>query len=215
MSFQIPKYMEAIQPPADLLVKVSGGSYSHTDAMVIEVVFPASRKPPLTKDPEQSSDRACMNMEIDHIGLNAHGCFAEYLRCHSRFTAQLPDELSFISAAPLACAGRTAWIFLLKAGLTTSQWGAGVALDARYGKETVVKDLHTKTNFNGVDATICLSLHPHASGMACVVTKMHNAIVQIGQPDIVEIPYREPIFRDIRIIGSCISGFEETQSITK
>lgn len=196
----------------------------------------------------------CMNLGIGHIGLNTNGCFAEYVKCDSRFTTKLPNEVSFMSAAPLACAGRTAWRAVLKSGLKSGEWvcfigsggglghlgiqfakalglkvigidardeglelskkhGADVVADARKGKANVVKEVHAITAGRGADATVCLSDHKDASGIACAVTKMHGTMVQIAQPDIVEIPFRELIFRDIRIIGSVISGGEETRSM--
>ncbi|KFY51101.1 hypothetical protein V496_08931 [Pseudogymnoascus sp. VKM F-4515 (FW-2607)] len=196
----------------------------------------------------------CMNLEVGHIGLNTDGCFAEYVRCDSRFTAKLPNEVSLMSAAPLACAGRTAWRAVLKTGLKSGQCvcfvgsggglghlgiqfakalglkvigidardeglelskkhGADVVLDARRGKADLVKRVHAITAGKGVDAAVSLSDHKDASGIACAVTKMHGTMVQIAQPDIVEIPFRELIFRDVRIVGSCISGVEETKSM--
>lgn len=196
----------------------------------------------------------CMRLEIGHIGLNTNGCFAEYVRCDSRFTAKLPNEVSFLSAAPLACAGRTAWRAVLKSGLEPGQWigfvgsggglghlgiqfakarglkvvgvdardeglelsrkhGADIVADARKGKAEVVKEAHSVTGGKGVDAAVSLSDHKDASAIACAMTKMHGLMVQIAQPDIVAIPFREFIFRDVRVIGSCISGAEETKGM--
>jgi D-arabinose 1-dehydrogenase-like Zn-dependent alcohol dehydrogenase len=197
-----------------------------------------------------------MKLQIGHIGLNTDGCFAEYVKCDSRFTAKLPDEVSFLSAAPLACAGRTAWRSILQAGVTRGQWicfigsggglghlgvqfakalglkvigvdardeglalskkhGADIVADAREGKEAVVRIVHSVTDGKGAHATVCLADHPEASGIACAVTRMHGNMIQIAQPEVVEIPYRELIFRDVRVKGSCISGPEETKGMLK
>lgn len=43
------------------------------------------------------------------IGVTTDGCFAEYVVADARCSTKLPDEVSFLSAAPLACAGRTVW----------------------------------------------------------------------------------------------------------
>lgn len=59
--------------------------------------------------------------------------------------------------------------------------GADVVIDARKGKEHVVSEVHRVTNNNGADATICVSDHDSASGLACAVTKMHGTMVQIAQ----------------------------------
>lgn len=196
----------------------------------------------------------CIKLGIGFLGLHTNGCFAEYVKCDFRSTVKLPDEVSFISAAPLACAGRTAWRSVLKTGLKqgesvcylgsgggighlgiqfakaaglkvigvdireeglelSKKYGADVVIDARKGKVDVVKEVHGVTAGQGADATVSLSDHKDAPGIACAVTKMHGTMVQIALPDIVEIPFAELIFRDIRIVGSVASGREETKSM--
>jgi alcohol dehydrogenase, propanol-preferring len=44
-----------------------------------------------------------------NIGLQINGAFAEYLLNDTSNTTKLPNEMSFQTAAALACAGRTAW----------------------------------------------------------------------------------------------------------
>ena len=61
-----------------------------------------------------------------HVGVHIDGCFAEYVRVDSRTTTPLPAAVSFLNAAPLACAGRTAWRAVLQAGLAKGQWLAMV-----------------------------------------------------------------------------------------
>ncbi|KAI6093010.1 GroES-like protein [Hypoxylon rubiginosum] len=67
-----------------------------------------------------------------HVGVHIDGCLAEYVRIDARFTTRLPPEISFRAAAPLACAGRTAWGGVARAALTTGEWlvivGAGGGL---------------------------------------------------------------------------------------
>nr|POE90208.1 alcohol dehydrogenase 5 [Quercus suber] len=196
----------------------------------------------------------CMNLGIGYLGLHAHGCFAEYVKCDSRSTTKLPDEVSFIPAAPFACAGRTAWRSVLKARLQKGEWlcivgsgggighlviqfakaiglkviglenrdagldlsekyGANIVVDSRKGKATVVDEVQAVTAGQGADATICLSDHKDSPSLACAVTKMHGTMVQIALPDIVEVPFSELIFRDIRIVGSSAAGSEETGSM--
>ena len=58
----------------------------------------------------------CINLE-GHIGVQTHGCFADYVRADSKSSTPLPDEVTFLSAAPLACAGRTVWRSVLQAEL--------------------------------------------------------------------------------------------------
>ena len=47
----------------------------------------------------------CLKLD-GHVGVHLDGCFAEYVKVESRSTTPLPDEVTFGSAAPLACAGR-------------------------------------------------------------------------------------------------------------
>lgn len=199
----------------------------------------------------ENQKQYCMNLKSGHIGVQTNGCFAQYVVCDERSTTKLPDEVTFRSAAPLACAGRTVWRSVLKSGLKSGEWlafigsggglghlgiqfakalglkvvgvdardeglelskhyGADVVVDARKGKEQVVKEVQAVTNGQGVDASICLSDHKDAAGIACASTKMHGTMVQIAQPDIIEIPFPEIIFRDIRIIGSLIASQDES-----
>ncbi|KZF26883.1 GroES-like protein [Xylona heveae TC161] len=66
------------------------------------------------------------------LGVTQDGFFAEYARIDARESCRLPDRLSFISAAPLACAGITVWRGVVQARLREGQWlaimGAGGGL---------------------------------------------------------------------------------------
>jgi alcohol dehydrogenase, propanol-preferring len=195
----------------------------------------------------------CTQLE-GHVGVHVDGCFAEYVRVDCRSTTPLPDEISFLSAAPLACAGRTIWRGILQTGLNAGECvsivgsggglghlgiqfakalglsvvgieardeglelskenGADLVVDARKGKENVVKEVHSITDGQGVDASVCISDHPDATAIACAVTKMHGTMVQIAQPENVVIPFPELIFRDIRIKGSLLCSAEESKSM--
>ncbi|KAK4615655.1 Alcohol dehydrogenase [Fulvia fulva] len=202
----------------------------------------------------ENQKQYCMSLASGHIGVQTNGCFAEYVKCDSRSTTPLPDEVSFMSAAPLACAGRTAYRSVIKTGLKSGEWiafvgsggglghlgiqfakalgykivgvdardegleltkhyGADIVVDARKGKDEVVKEVHKVTNGMGVDSTVTLSDHKDAAAIGCAITKMHGTMVQIAQPDNIEIPFPEIIFRDIRIIGSLISSADESKSM--
>lgn len=67
-----------------------------------------------------------------HVGVMVHGCFAHYVVCDARSSSLLPDKVSFASAAPLACAGRTIWRGIEQCGLKSGEWialvGAGGGL---------------------------------------------------------------------------------------
>lgn len=78
-----------------------------------------------------------------------------------------------------------------------------------------MKEVHAVTNDMGADATVCISDAQSAAGLACAVTKMHGVMVQIAQPDVIEIPFPEVIFRDIRIHGSLICSEEESKRMLK
>lgn len=203
----------------------------------------------------ENQTQYCGNVE-GMVGVHIDGCFAEYVKCDSRTTTKLPDQVSFLSAAPLACAGRTVWRAVLQTGLKKGEWlaivgsggglghlgvqfakalglqvigvdardeglelttkyGADVVVDARKGKEAVVKEVQAVTNGQGADATVNLSDHQTAAGLACAITKMHGDVIQIAQPDNIEIPFPEIIFRDIRVRGSLICSQGESDEMMK
>ncbi|KAF9871499.1 alcohol dehydrogenase GroES-like domain-containing protein [Colletotrichum karsti] len=56
------------------------------------------------------------------LGMQVDGCFAEYVRADARSSVRIPDSITLLSAAPLACAGRTAWRGVQQAGLEEGQW---------------------------------------------------------------------------------------------
>lgn len=99
-------------------------------------------------------------------------------------------------------------------GLALSkEYGADVIADARKGKEAVVEEVHKVTNKVGAEASIVLSDHADALGIAAACTKMHGTAVQIAQPENISLPFAEVIFRDIRIRGSLICNPEESKSM--
>ena len=63
----------------------------------------------------------CGNLE-GHIGVTTQGCFADYVVADSRSSTPLPDEVTHLSSAPLACAGRTVWRSVLQTGLKKGEW---------------------------------------------------------------------------------------------
>lgn len=186
--------------------------------------------------------------------MHVDGFYAEYARIDARRATPLPDEVSFLSAAPLACAGRTVYRAVLQANLKSGEWiafvgsggglghlgvqmakamglqvigvdardegleltrlnGADVVVDARKGDKAVIEEVHRVTNGMGADSTVNLSDAPTAAATACAVTKMHGIVVQIAQPETVNIPFAELIFRDIRIHGSLICSPKESEQM--
>lgn len=71
--------------------------------------------------PNESWRQYCANVE-GHCGVHRDGFFAEYAVCDARVTTKLVNEVSFLSAAPLACAGRTVWRAVEQTGLEPGQW---------------------------------------------------------------------------------------------
>lgn len=69
---------------------------------------------------------------MQSLGCTMDGLFAEYVVVDAREASLLPANLSFQSAAPLACAGTTVWGGLQRAGLQPGAWvaivGAGGGL---------------------------------------------------------------------------------------
>ncbi|KAB2570561.1 alcohol dehydrogenase [Lasiodiplodia theobromae] len=67
------------------------------------------------------------------IGVHTHGAFAQYARVDARNAVRLPDNVTFATAAPLACAGCTIYRGVTAAaGLGAGEWlclvGAGGGL---------------------------------------------------------------------------------------
>ncbi|KAF2769228.1 GroES-like protein [Teratosphaeria nubilosa] len=194
--------------------------------------------------------------EVQMLGVHADGFLAEYAKIDSKNSTALPNEVTFESAAPLACAGRTIWRGVLQTQLKPGEWvalvgsggglghlgiqfakalglkvigvdarddglalskenGADLVVDACKGKEANVAEIQKATGGQLADSTICVSDAKSAAGLACAITKMHGVMVQIAQPDTIEIPFPEIIFRDIKVHGSLICSPEESQSMLK
>ena len=97
-------------------------------------------------------------------------------------------------------------------GLSLSkEYGADIIVDARKGKEEVVKEVHKVTDNEGVASSIVLSDHKDATAIGAACTKMHGTVVQIAQPEQISVPFPEIIFRDIRIKGSLICNPDESK----
>lgn len=91
--------------------------------------------------------------------------------------------------------------------------GAQVVFDARKGVEEVVQAVREVTGGEGVNCTLNVSDADGAAALSCAVTKMHGDMIQIAQPDNVSIPFRELVFRDIRVRGSLICSAEEAREM--
>lgn len=81
--------------------------------------------------PIESHRQYCTHI-TGHPGVTTQGFAAEYAIADARMTTKLPDAVSFMFAAPLACAGRTVYRAVLQTDLRPDQWvaivGAGGGL---------------------------------------------------------------------------------------
>ncbi|KAI4862466.1 GroES-like protein [Hypoxylon rubiginosum] len=205
----------------------------------------------------------CVNV-AGHVGVHVDGCLAEFVRVDARFSTKLPPNIGFRAAAPLACAGRSAWRGVVQTGLTTGEWllvvgaggglghlavqfarprglrvvavdardgalelarecGADVVVDARQGgdedkekcKEWVVAEVRRVTGGEGAHAALVLSDAEGATATAAAATRMHGTLVQVAQPEEVRLPFRELVFRDIRVRGSLLCSPGESRDMVR
>ena len=63
----------------------------------------------------------CPNRET-MMSVERNGAWQEYLVIDAREAAKLPDEMSFMTAAPLACAGVTSWRGVVQCDLKAGDW---------------------------------------------------------------------------------------------
>jgi propanol-preferring alcohol dehydrogenase len=150
---------------------------------------------------------ACLGPENGHqycqkaegaLGIRRDSAFAEYEIIDSREACILPPNLSFVSAAPLACAGSTVRTGIQRANLSPGQWiaivGSGgglghlalqfakalglktIGIDARQETAKVIEEVMEATEGVRADATLNLSNADSAAGLSCAVTKNHGII---------------------------------------
>ena len=131
--------------PYDILLKVAVASLCHTDSVGVGSDITDFKKGDLVMAglPKGQCQECfnctgpdywkpyCQNIE-GHIGVMIDGAFAEYLVCDGRIAAHIPDNVSFVSAAPLACAGCTIYRAIIETGVKEGGWiaivGAGGGL---------------------------------------------------------------------------------------
>ncbi|KAK1763462.1 chaperonin 10-like protein [Phialemonium atrogriseum] len=96
--------------------------------------------------------------------------------------------------------------------------GADGVVDARMGAEAVaerVRELVGEGEDGGAHAAIVLADTDDAAALACAVTRMHGTVIQVAQPDVVKIPFRELIFRDIRVHGSVLCSAQDSRDMVE
>lgn len=101
--------------------------------------------------PDESWRQYCTNI-AGHCGVHRDGFFAEYAVCDARPTTRLADGVSFLSAAPLACAGRTVWRGVEQAGLREGEWLAIVGSGGGLGHLGVQMAKKKGLKVIGIDA---------------------------------------------------------------
>ena len=96
--------------------------------------------------------------------------------------------------------------------------GADVVVDARGGKEEVVKKVQEVVGGGegvGADASIALADAEDAAALACAITKMHGVMVQVAQPEKVCIPFQEFVFRNVQVKGSLLCSKGEADEMLR
>ena len=94
----------------------------------------------------------------------------------------------------------------------TKTLGAQVILDARKGKESVVKELEKEAG-RLCKASIIFSDHPTALPIGAAITAIHGTVVQIALTPTLNIGFQEFIFRDIKLIGSLLGNSLELEEL--
>lgn len=97
------------------------------------------------------------------------------------------------------------------------QHGADVVVDARQPKEDVVRQVVQQVAGvqGGADASLVLSDAPGAAALGAAMTRMHGTLVQVAQPDVVELPFQELIMRDVRVKGSVLCSPRESEDMVR
>ncbi|KZP06172.1 GroES-like protein, partial [Athelia psychrophila] len=124
------------------------------------------------------------------LGISLDGNFAEYVVVDAREANLLPGNLSFQSAAPLACAGTTIWSGIVRAELKPGEWLAIVGAGGGLGHLGVQMAKAQGLNVIGIDAqrwslsVVCASLPPpkplSSSPSSALKTLNSGAVLSAG-----------------------------------
>lgn len=93
----------------------------------------------------------CENIQ-GHIGVMIDGAFAEYHVVDSRISCHIPDNVSFASAAPLACAGCTIYRAIIVSEVQKDDWLAIVGAGGGLGHLGIQFALALGINIVAIDA---------------------------------------------------------------
>ncbi|KAI4915421.1 uncharacterized protein J4E92_009375 [Alternaria infectoria] len=86
------------------------------------------------------------------LGITTDGFFAEYARVDARQTAKIPRNVSFLTAAPLACAGVTVYRGIVLSAVRKGDWIAVVGSGGGLGHLGVKFAKAMGVNVVGIDA---------------------------------------------------------------
>ncbi|KAF2266389.1 GroES-like protein [Lojkania enalia] len=203
--------------PNDLLIKVAVASLCHTNFMVQEGIMGTTV--PCTASHEGAGAVVATGSVVNEsdfkigdrvmAGILYHPCGicsnCQGPEKYSQYCAHISGYLGVTMDGFFAEYARDEGLELTKKG------GADIVIDVRIGHDKVVEEIKKVTNGKGAAATVNVSDAPKAMATSCAITMMHGTVIQLAQPDDVVIPFRELIFRDIRVRGSLICSPEEGQ----
>lgn len=86
------------------------------------------------------------------LGITTHGFFAQYAKVDARQTAKVPSNVSFQTAAPLACAGVTVYRGIVLSAVRKGEWIAIVGSGGGLGHLGVKFAKAMGVNVIGIDA---------------------------------------------------------------
>jgi propanol-preferring alcohol dehydrogenase len=125
----------------------------------------------------EGNENLCVRQKI--TGVTVDGGFAEFVKAPASHALKIPDNLSFVDAAPLFCAGVTVYRAIKRAGISRGQrlavFGVGglghiavqigralgaevVAIDISDEKLTLAKSLGASTTLNAVTTNVVKEL---------------------------------------------------------
>ncbi|EQB46199.1 alcohol dehydrogenase GroES-like domain-containing protein [Colletotrichum gloeosporioides Cg-14] len=114
-----------------------------------------------------------------YAGISSPGAFAEYTVLDDRFAVKIPDELSFIKAAPLTCAGCTSWRAVKRAAVKPGGWLGIVGSGGGLGHLAIQIAKKQGVNVVGIEARdVALELTTKAGASAVDVRPGKAVMVQ-------------------------------------
>ncbi|KAK0755322.1 hypothetical protein N5P37_012149, partial [Trichoderma harzianum] len=147
-----------------------------------------------------------------YVGTTLPGAFSDFTVVDARYAVVLPDTMSFVTAAPLTCAGATAWRAVQSTKAQPGEWIGIVGSGGGLGNYFLVS-AYWRCGDDKIKATVVLSDHETACDTACAITRPHGTIIQVAQPQRVSFPFRAIIFKDLHFEGSLVSGQKELEDM--